>query len=151
MKIFLLATALIELGAGLALMALPSLVVKLLLGTALDSPAGITIGRVTGAALAALGVACWVASEDVRSRAAKGLVAAMLLYNIAVVAVLANAGLGLGLNGLGLWPGGGAARGYDRQVHRLPPSWIKKPVGWPPPAVENSELAGDQGNLGCRI
>lgn len=105
MKIFLLATALLELGAGLALMVLPSLVVKLLLGTALDSPADMTIGRVTGSALAALGVACWLASRNARSHAARGLVAAMLCYNVAVVAILSMGGLWSGLHGIGLWPG----------------------------------------------
>ena len=52
----------------------------------------------------ALGVACWLARGDTQSRAARGLVAAMLLYNGVAVAVLAFAGLGYGLHGVALWP-----------------------------------------------
>lgn len=64
-----------------------------------------TVARVGGAGLLALGVACWCARGDSHSRAAKGLVAAMLLYNVATVAILAFAGAGLGLHGVLLWPG----------------------------------------------
>jgi len=62
------------------------------------------LGRVAGGALLALGVACWLARDDTQSRAARGLVAAMLIYNIAVAAFLAYSGLGLGLHGVTLWP-----------------------------------------------
>jgi len=62
------------------------------------------LGRVAGAALLALGVACWLARGDTQSRAARGLVAAMLLYNVATVAVLAFVGIGFGLQGAALWP-----------------------------------------------
>lgn len=97
-------TAIIEAATGLGLLALPSVVVQLLLGSPLDTSAALILGRVAGAALLALGVACWLASNDAQSRAAGGLVVAMLLYNVAVAAVLAYAGLGLGLHGVALWP-----------------------------------------------
>jgi hypothetical protein len=97
-------TAVIEVVTGLALVALPSLLVTLLLGSSLDTPAALTVGRVAGAALLAIGVACWFARRDAQSRAAIGLVAAMLLYNIAAVAILTSAGIGSGLIGVGLWP-----------------------------------------------
>ena len=64
------------------------MVVELLLGTAPGTPVGVTVSRVAGAAMLALGVACWLAREHAAGRTAKGLVAAMLLYNVAVVAVL---------------------------------------------------------------
>ena len=86
------------------LVASPSLLAKLLLGVLLDTPAAVTVGRVAGAALLALGVACWLARHDGQSRAATGLVAAMLLYNLAAVSILASAGIGSGLVGVALWP-----------------------------------------------
>jgi len=104
MKRFLKLTALIEAATGLALIVVPSVVVRLLLGSELDTSAAMTLGRVAGVALLALGVACWLARDDTQSRAARGLFVTMLLYNIAVAALLAFAGLGLGLHGIALWP-----------------------------------------------
>jgi hypothetical protein len=102
-KRFLILTAIIEAATGLALIAVPALVVRLLLGAEI-SGASIPLGRVAGAALLALGVACWLARDDTQSRAARGLVVAMLMYNIVATAVLAFAGISLGLHGVVLWP-----------------------------------------------
>jgi hypothetical protein len=96
-------TAIIETATGLGLIAVPSVVVRLLLGAEI-SGASIPLARVAGAALLALGVACWLARDDTQSRAARGLVVAMLMYNIPATAVLAFAGIGLGLHGVVLWP-----------------------------------------------
>ena len=79
MKRLLTVTAVIEAGAGLAFLVVPAVVVQLLLGADI-SGAGIPLGRVAGAALLVLGVACWVARGDAQSRAAKGLVTAMLFH-----------------------------------------------------------------------
>jgi hypothetical protein len=97
-------TAIIEAATGLGLLAVPSVVVRLLLGSPLDTSAAVTLGRLAGGALFALGVACWLARGDTQSRAARGIVAAMLLYNVAFAALLAFAGVGLGLHGVILWP-----------------------------------------------
>ena len=100
---FLTLTAIIEAATGLALIAVPAIVVRLLLGAEI-SGASIPLGRVAGAALLALGVACWLVRDDTQSRTARGLVVAMLMYNIVATAVLAFAGIGLGLHGVALWP-----------------------------------------------
>lgn len=97
-------TALLEAGVGVALLGFPSVVVKLLLGSPLDAPPAVALGRVAGAALLALGMACWLARGDAHTRAARGLVAAMTVYNLAAVAVFLFAGLGAKLVGVALWP-----------------------------------------------
>jgi len=93
----------LEAATGLLLLVAPSLVVELLLGAAAGTPAGVTVSRVAGVALLTLGVACWFAREDTASRAARGLVAAMLIYNVAVVAVLVLAWTDLPPVGIALW------------------------------------------------
>ncbi|HXC38820.1 MAG TPA: hypothetical protein VN667_07725 [Burkholderiales bacterium] len=103
-KSLLSVTGALEAATGLALLAMPSVVVELLLGSSPGTLSGVTVSRVAGVALFALGVACWLAREDAASRAAKGLVAAMLLYNVAVVAVLVLAWMGPGPVGIGFWP-----------------------------------------------
>ena len=97
-------TAIIEAATGLGLMAVPSVVVRLLLGSPLDTSAAAMLGRVAGAALLALGVACWLARGDTLSRATRGLVVAMLIYNLVATALLAFAGIGFQLHGVVLWP-----------------------------------------------
>ena len=104
MKVLLAATALIELGAGVALLAVPSLAVRLLFASLLDAPAAVALGRLAGAALFSLGVACWLARGDAPSRAARGLTTAMLRYNLAAVGVLSIAGVGIKTVGVALWP-----------------------------------------------
>jgi hypothetical protein len=104
-KYLFVVTAIVELGAGMALAIAPSMVVALLLASPLSTTVGMTVGRIAGAALSALGGACWLAKDDERSRAATGLIVSMLLYNTAAVALVGYAGMVSGLAGVGLWPG----------------------------------------------
>jgi hypothetical protein len=103
MKKLLTVVAVAEMATGAALIVVPSLVGRLLLGAEFFGVA-VVVGRVAGIALFALGIACWLGRDDTQSRASRGLVAAMLLYNVGTVAVLAFAGVGLGLHGMLLWP-----------------------------------------------
>ena len=104
MKNLLTFTAIIEFGTGLLLLVFPSILTMLLFGSSLDTPAAVTIARVAGVALIGLAVACRFARNDAKSNAAKGLVIAMALYNLAIPILLVYAALGLQISGIGLWP-----------------------------------------------
>ena len=97
-------TAVVELGAGLALLCLPSSAVDLLLGASLEAPAALAVARVGGVALLTLGLACWLARDDIRSPAARALVSAMVLYNLGVVLILGVAGIRSIPSRVVLWP-----------------------------------------------
>jgi len=97
-------TTFVETPIGLMLLLSPPLVAGLLLGVSLAAPAALIVGRIAGAALLALGVACWLARDDGPSLARRGLLAAILLYNCAAGAVLAHAGAVAGLVGVLMWP-----------------------------------------------
>jgi hypothetical protein len=104
MKTLLIVTAIVEAGAGLALLGAPSVTASLLLGTPLDSSGAESLARIGGAAILALAIVCWLEGRDVLSLAARGLVVAMVFYNITVAVVLAFASVGHGLHGVLLWP-----------------------------------------------
>jgi len=80
-------TAGIEIGAGLALIVAPAFVISLVFGSS-QIPAVVAVGRLAGAALVSLGAACWWARHDGRSAASRGLVSSLLIYNVAVVALV---------------------------------------------------------------
>jgi hypothetical protein len=103
MKTLFVITALIESVTGLILLVSPSFLALILFQTSIDSPVGLVLGRIAGAGLLSLGVACWIAQKDEKSRAARGLLAAMLLYNVIAVGLLAYAGVNTHLLGLALW------------------------------------------------
>jgi hypothetical protein len=97
----LIATTVVEVGAGLGLLLLPAFVLDLLIGVSSSAPEGVFVGRVAGAGLLALGIASWLE----RSAAAPGgLIAGLLVYNASVASLLVCAGLGLDLAGIALWP-----------------------------------------------
>jgi hypothetical protein len=103
-RALLVVTAVMEVGAGLALTVWPPAVAAILLGSSLDSAAGVTVGRVAGSALLSIGVVCWLTHDDGSGRSARGLVAGLLLYNVAVAAILTFAGINSHLLGIALWP-----------------------------------------------
>jgi hypothetical protein len=103
-KQLLSVTGAAETATGLVLAVASSLLVELLLGAVPGTAAGITVSRVAGVAILALGVACWLARQDAAGRAARGLIAAMLVYNAAVAAILVLVWTNQGLSGVALWP-----------------------------------------------
>jgi Ca2+/Na+ antiporter len=93
--------AVVEIATGLALMADPAVVVRLLLGAEV-SGIGLLLGRFFGIALLALGIACWPSMQ--RSDNDPPPFRAMLTYNALVALYLAYLGTAGHLQGLLLWP-----------------------------------------------
>jgi hypothetical protein len=94
MKNVLRFAAVAEAATGLALIVLPSLVVRLLFGVELTD-ASLSIARVTGMALVGLGIACWPGCTAF---------CGMLTYSGLVTLYLAYVGLVERLTGILLWP-----------------------------------------------
>lgn len=100
----LIVTGVVETATGLGLLAVPSLIASLLLGAPLEGAVGLVVGRVCGAALLSLGIACLLAHDESGPRASNGLIVAILVYDITVTALLAFSLVGLRLIGIALWP-----------------------------------------------
>jgi len=92
-KSLLVFAAVSEAATGVALLIVPSLVGQLLFGTELIGIA-MTVARLTGIALIALGVACWPGPPLV----------GMLIYSAAVTLYLTYIGFAGSLTGILLWP-----------------------------------------------
>ena len=92
MKILVVA-AVSEIVTGVALLIVPSLVGRLLLGEELTGIA-IPVARVAGIALIALGIACWPGTP----------LLGMLTYSAAITLYLAYVGVVGGMSGMLLWP-----------------------------------------------
>ena len=101
---FLIVTAFVEVGTGLLLLIVPAVPLSLLLGVTEAVPETLFVGRVAGAALLAIGVACWLARSDRYGPAQHGLLIGVLIYDAAAAVLLAYAALGLSLVGIALWP-----------------------------------------------
>jgi hypothetical protein len=86
------------------LLVLPSIPLALLLGVEGAAPETIVVVRLAGAALLAIGVACWGARNDHGRPAQLGLLAGVLTYDVAAAVLLAYAGFVLSMAGLALWP-----------------------------------------------
>lgn len=104
MLYFLIVTALVEVGAGLLLLLHPAPPLSLLLGVDQAAPEALFISRIAGAALLAIGVACWLARSDQPGPALRGLLIGVLIYDAAAAVLLAYAGMVLGMSGIALWP-----------------------------------------------
>jgi quinol-cytochrome oxidoreductase complex cytochrome b subunit len=107
-KTLLIVTAIFEILTGLALLASPSRAGVSLTRAPLDSAAGVIVARVAGAALLAIGVACWLARDVGHSPAGRALIGGLLTYNVIAAAVLGFAGMASAANGPAVWPGAAA-------------------------------------------
>lgn len=104
MKLLLIVAAVIEAVAGLSLFLIPGVAVSALLGGPLDTPTGLVAGRIAGAALVALAIACWQARNGESRSAATGVVESLMFYDFAAAFVLVYAGIRLDLRSALLWP-----------------------------------------------
>lgn len=104
MKTLLTTTAVLEAGAGLLLLLLPSTAATLLFDPSLATSSGLSLTRVAGCAMLSLGVASGFASNDDLSRAARGLVVGLLLYNVGIALIGLQAVFKGGISSKALWP-----------------------------------------------
>ncbi|MBP9902850.1 MAG: hypothetical protein KBH45_15420 [Verrucomicrobia bacterium] len=111
MKNVLLRAAITEAATGLALLIVPSLVGRLLLGQELVGVA-IPVARVLGIALIALGVACWPGRTGL---------CGMLTYGVLTTLYLAYVGFGGAFAGKLLWP---AVAGHGGLTILLALGWV---------------------------
>jgi len=102
MKLWLTLAAGLEAMTGLALIAMPLVVVRLLLGEGASAEACIPIGRVAGFGLFSLGVGCWPGRDGGGSSASA--LRAMLIYNLLVAIYFIWLGIGGKWVGPLLWP-----------------------------------------------
>jgi hypothetical protein len=103
-KTLLMVSALAELGVGVSFLFAPSWTAELLLGAGLSSPASVLVGRVVGAALLSIGLSCWFEQNRNRTSPSVGLVVGLAAYNATVAALLTDAAVVDGMNGIGIWP-----------------------------------------------
>ena len=97
-------TALVETATGLLLLVWPALVFALLFGWHQAAPEILLTGRLGGAGVISLGIACWPARRDTRSPGQLGMLAGLLTYNVLAAVVLIIAGAALRMAGIALWP-----------------------------------------------
>lgn len=102
-KALLVVTAVIEAGAGIVILGIPSWAVEILLGEGLPGPPALIVARLAGFALLALALACWLVRNGER-RSQSALIAGMLVYNFGVPILFVHARLAWSLEGLALWP-----------------------------------------------
>ena len=97
-------TAVLEAATGVLLLLAPALVFAFLFRWRDIGMDVALIGRVFGAALLGLGVACWLGRDEDTMRARRTLLPLLLGYNIVATALLAFAGVVLSMVGPLLWP-----------------------------------------------
>ncbi|MGA8877699.1 MAG: hypothetical protein WB555_19325 [Candidatus Korobacteraceae bacterium] len=98
-KMVLTASAAIEGATGVALILIPEIVSRALLGVELNS-AGVALARVAGLGFLSLAIACWARGNGASSQAIR----ALFVYNLLVGLYLGYLRVGGGFTGYLLWP-----------------------------------------------
>lgn len=98
-KALVMVSSTIEAATGLALIIDPELVARILLGTDLLG-GGIAVSRVAGAALLALGLACWPSMDDATAQTTR----ALFIYNFLAAIYLGYLRAGGDFVSYLLWP-----------------------------------------------
>ncbi len=104
MKTLLLVTALVEAPFGFVLIVIPSLAMSMFLGSPLSTAVEAALARSFGIAALALGLASWWARRESQTGAPRGLVAALLVYNVAIATLLSSIPFASPVTGMALWP-----------------------------------------------
>lgn len=104
-KNLLRVTALAEGSMALAFLLLPSMPSQLLFGQTATTALAAILGHFVGAVLISLSLACWWAAGDASSKAASGVIKAVLFYDVVATVILVYAWFGLGAAGILLWVG----------------------------------------------
>jgi len=117
-RTLLVVAAVAETATGLALLALPSMVVRLLFG-AETADVGSVVSRLTGISLIALGLACWP-GRDAGSLAP---LMGMLTYSLLAALYLGYLGIVGEWDGILLWPAVGV---HAVLSALLACAWIRK-------------------------
>ena len=84
----LIATAVFEFFTGVFFIIFPSKVVSQLLGMTLTDTSGLIVCRISGAALIALSLICWLARSAADEVGSKMLLKVLLCYNVLVTIIL---------------------------------------------------------------
>ena len=98
-RILVMVSAAIEAATAVALIALPDVVARVLLGAELSGP-GIAVARVAGFGLLSLAIACWPGGNEASPRATR----ALFLYNLLAGLYLGFLRVGGEFAGFLLWP-----------------------------------------------
>jgi hypothetical protein len=88
-RTLLVFTAVLETLTGIGLLLAPALLIRILLGAEINDPVVITIARVGGSAIIAIGITCWLARKDQQNISLRAMTSGLLVYNVAVFATLA--------------------------------------------------------------
>jgi len=102
-KLLLEAMAVMSLVTGLLLILIPAFLSKIVFDNTPTDPAIFALARITGTAILSIGMICWMVRLEGRSKAGKGLITGLAIYNSLSMMVLAYAVIMQGFSTPGLW------------------------------------------------